>query len=80
MSQLSTEIEPAVGVSTPSSIDSVVVLPAPLPPSSAVVVPARTTKEIPLTASTLPYDLRNSPTTIAASVESSTGSSSSSRQ
>ena len=40
MSSPSTRIVPAVGVSTPSSIDSVVVLPAPLPPSSAVVVPA----------------------------------------
>ena len=54
MSSPSTVIEPAVGVSTPSSIDSVVVLPAPLPPSSAVVVPRRTAKETPLTASTLP--------------------------
>ena len=54
MSQPSTEIAPAVGVSTPSSIDSVVVLPAPLPPSSAVVVPARTANEMPLTASTSP--------------------------
>src|SRR5207253_2975919 len=50
----------------PRSIDSVVVLPAPLPPSSAVVVPARTAKEMPLTASTLPYDLNNRSTTIAA--------------
>jgi hypothetical protein len=37
-------------VSTPSSIDSVVVLPAPFPPRSAVVVPRRTVNEMPLTA------------------------------
>ena len=52
MSTPSTRISPSVGSSTPSSIDSVVVLPAPLPPSSAVVVPLRTAKLTPLTAST----------------------------
>jgi len=52
MSSPSTVTRPAVGVSTPSRIDSVVVLPAPLPPSSAVVVPARTAKEMPFSAST----------------------------
>src|SRR5215475_11907082 len=69
MSTPRTLIEPEVGVSTPSSIDNVVVLPAPLPPSSAVVVPCRTAKEMPLTASTLPYDLRRSATTMAAATE-----------
>jgi hypothetical protein len=54
MSQPSTVMAPAVGVSTPSSIDSVVVLPAPLPPSSAVVVPARTENDTSRTASTGP--------------------------
>ena len=45
---------PLVGRSTPSSIDSVVVFPAPLPPSSAVVVPRRTANEMPRTASSFP--------------------------
>ena len=54
MSAPSTVARPDVGVSSPSSMDSVVVLPAPLPPSSAVVVPRRTANEIPCTAATAP--------------------------
>ena len=41
MSTPSTSTDPAVGISTPSNIDSVVVLPAPLPPSKATVDPGR---------------------------------------
>ena len=49
MSAPRTITEPEVGVSRPRRIDRVVVLPAPLPPSSAVVEPAATVK---LTSST----------------------------
>src|SRR6266436_9969598 len=57
---------PAVGVNTPSSIDRVVVFPAPLPPSSAVVVPRLTSKSIPFTASSWRYDLRSARTSMTA--------------
>ena len=65
MSAPSTVTEPEVGVSRPSKIDSVVVLPAPLPPSSAVVEPAWTAKLTPSTAVTVPKRLKRSSTTIA---------------
>src|SRR5579864_1225075 len=67
MSQPSTRIDPLVGSSTPRSIDSVVVLPAPLPPRSAVVVPARTSKLTLRNASTFAYRLHRLRTTIAQS-------------
>src|SRR3954470_22789269 len=67
-------MDPAVGSRTPSSIDNVVVLPAPLPPSNAVVVPASTSKLTPRTASTFAYRLRRSRTTIAAPVTACGGS------
>ena len=44
MSSPSTVIRPALGASRPSSIAIVVVLPAPLAPSSAVVLPRGTAK------------------------------------
>ena len=52
MSSPKTVIEPELGSSRPSSMESVVVLPAPLPPSSAVVDPAAMVKSIPSTALT----------------------------
>ena len=63
----STVARPPLGVRSPSSIDSVVVLPAPLPPRSAVVVPRRTANVIRFTATTRPYDFERSVTTIAES-------------
>ena len=45
---------PAVGISRPSSIAIVVVLPAPLPPSSPTVAPAGTVKSMSSTASVSP--------------------------
>ena len=54
ISSPSTRICPAVGSRRPSSMESVVVLPAPLPPSSATVAPAGTLKSMPSTATTLP--------------------------
>src|SRR5690606_2489259 len=56
-----------VGSSRPSSIARVVVLPAPLPPSSAAVVPGRTSKLKPSTATTLPKLLLTWRTAMAAS-------------
>ena len=56
---------PAVGVRTPSSMEMVVVLPAPLPPSSPTVSPGATENVIPRTASTVPYDFFKSRTTMA---------------
>ena len=50
MSSPSTRTVPALGSSRPSSIDRVVVLPAPLPPSSAAVTPRSTAKPMPSTA------------------------------
>ena len=52
MSVPSTVMLPAVGFSRPSSMAMVVVLPAPLPPSSAVTLPCGTVKSIPATACT----------------------------
>src|SRR5215831_16586552 len=49
----------------PSMISTVVVLPAPLGPSSANTSPSATSKLIPRTASTRPYDLRRSSTSTA---------------
>ena len=54
MSSPNTVIRPALGARRPSSIAIVVVLPAPLAPSSAVVLPRGTTKLKPSTASTAP--------------------------
>ena len=51
MSSPSIRTAPAVGSNRPSSIAKVVVLPAPLPPSSAAVAPRATLKPIPSTAS-----------------------------
>ena len=50
MSSPSTCTVPEVGNNRPSRIDRVVVLPAPLPPSNAVVMPRATVKLIPSTA------------------------------
>ncbi len=54
MSWPSTLIEPAVGTSRPSNMAMVVVLPAPLPPSSPTVAPAGVVKSMSSTASTSP--------------------------
>ena len=43
-------ISPAVGTSTPSNIDRVVVFPAPFPPRSPTMVPRSTVNEMFLTA------------------------------
>src|SRR5581483_3094274 len=48
---------PALGSKRPSSIARVVVLPAPLPPSSAVVTPRATVKSMPSTAIVSPNRL-----------------------
>src|SRR3989344_3662359 len=53
MSTPKTEMLPEVGSSSPSSMESVVVLPAPLPPSSAVVERSATSKLTSSTAMTL---------------------------
>src|SRR3989344_3197396 len=53
MSTPKMETLPEVGSSSPSSMESVVVLPAPLPPSSAVVDCAATSKLMSSTAITL---------------------------
>ena len=47
-------IDPALGISSPSSIAIVVVFPAPLPPSNPSVCPAPTENPIPSTARTSP--------------------------
>jgi hypothetical protein len=51
MSAPSNTIRPDVGCSSPDSVRSVVVFPAPLPPISVTTLPASTVNEIPLTAS-----------------------------
>src|SRR4051812_1785965 len=51
MSSPKTRTVPLVGRRRPSSIESVVVLPAPLPPSSAAVTPRSTVKSMRSTAS-----------------------------
>src|SRR5437660_672578 len=58
MSTPSTSISPAVGSSSPSSMAMVVVLPAPLPPSSPSTAPGATAKVRSSTATTSPYTLR----------------------
>ena len=57
MSKPSTATVPEVGNSSPSSIEIVVVLPAPLPPSSATVAPRGTEKLMASTAATVPKRL-----------------------
>ena len=64
MSSPKMRMRPAVGSSRPSSIDSVVVLPAPLPPSSAAVTPAGTAKSMPSTASVAPKRLVSAETSM----------------
>ena len=54
----STDVVPLVGVRYPSSTSVVVVLPAPLGPSSAKTSPWSTCRSMPATASTSPNDLR----------------------
>src|SRR5471032_729509 len=58
MSMPSTWIAPADGSSRPSSIEMVVVLPAPLPPSSPSTAPRGTVNVRSSTATTSPYTLR----------------------
>src|SRR5512132_3914727 len=62
-----TDMSPDVRSRYPSRISTVVVLPAPFGPSRAKTSPASTVRSIPATASTSPYDLRSSATTIAPS-------------
>ena len=50
----STRTAPDVGARKPSSISMVVVLPAPLGPSTATISPASTVNDTPRTASTSP--------------------------
>ena len=50
MSAPNTRASPEVGTTSPISMEMVVVLPAPLPPSSAVMEPARRPKSMPSTA------------------------------
>ena len=50
MSAPNTRTVPAVGVTSPMIMAMVVVLPAPLPPSSPVIEPAGSAKLIPATA------------------------------
>ena len=52
MSQPNTRASPAVGTTNPISMEMVVVLPAPLPPSSAVIEPLRRVNVMPSTAVT----------------------------
>ena len=56
---------PLVGVSNPISIEIIVVLPAPFPPSKAVMVPSSTLKLISSTAMVLPKFLIRESTSIA---------------
>src|SRR5258708_319561 len=65
MSAPSTLTEPAVGSSSPMIIAMVVVLPAPLPPSSAVMLPGASAKEMPETAGTFLYTLTRRSTATA---------------
>src|SRR5579863_4841868 len=54
------EIVPAVGRTSPEMVESVVVLPAPLPPIRATISPISTLNEMPLSTSIWPYDTRRS--------------------
>src|SRR5437879_6185282 len=65
MSTPSTWISPAVGSSRPSSMEMVVVLPAPLPPSSPSTAPRGTVKVRSSTATISPYTLRKCRTSMA---------------
>src|ERR1700716_431112 len=65
MSAPSTLTEPDVGSSSPMIIAMVVVLPAPLPPSSAVMLPGSSAKEMPETAGTFLYTLTRRSTATA---------------
>jgi len=67
MSWPSTRTMPEVGSSRPSSMEMVVVFPAPLPPSSPVTAPARTVKLMPSTATSAPNRLVRSRTRMAGS-------------
>ena len=60
-----TSADPRVGLMTPESSFSVVVLPAPLGPKNATNSPCSTCKSMPLTASTSLYSRRNKPRTEA---------------
>jgi len=60
-------IRPALGSSSPNSIASVVVLPAPLPPNSAVMLPAPTRKPMRSAATTASNRLLKDSTMIAGS-------------
>ncbi len=72
MSAPSTRTSPDVGTTSPISIAIVVVLPAPLPPSNAVVVPRASAKSMPSTAVTLPNAFLR-PLTRTVSASSATG-------
>src|ERR1700681_4798613 len=65
MSMPRMEISPAVGSSRPSSMEMVVVLPAPLPPSSPSTAPRGTVKVRSSTATISPYTLRRCRTSMA---------------
>ena len=56
---------PLVGISNPISIEIIVVLPAPFPPSKAVIAPSSTLKLTLSTAMVLPKFLLRESTTIA---------------
>ena len=47
-------IRPVVGRSTPATVLSSVVLPAPLPPITVTISPARTSSETPCSTATAP--------------------------
>ena len=57
MSSPKTVTDPEVGRSNPSRMERVVVLPAPLPPSSAIIEPSATEKPMESTAVTSPKRL-----------------------
>src|SRR2546425_86640 len=57
-------MHPAAGRSNPITDESVVVLPAPLGPSTPTISPSRTSSETPLTAATPPYRV-SSPSTLS---------------
>ena len=52
MSAPNTRASPEVGTTRPISMEMVVVLPAPLPPSRAVMAPLASVKVMPFTAAT----------------------------
>jgi hypothetical protein len=54
MSAPNTRASPEVGITSPISMEMVVVLPAPLPPSRAVMEPSPSVKLMPSTAVTSP--------------------------